>query len=417
MPQRFDAGLLRKPEKMDNGFLRADAFVTRVGVFGYVNSDGTIRKELRHPDEVFAADSLETLSMLPVTNEHPVGMVDSANARELSVGMTGDTAAKDGRFVRTKVQITDAAVVKAVMNGTRRELSCGYMCTKDISPGVTHGIPGVPDGQPFDLIQRDIRYNHLATTERGRAGPEVSIPRMDGLDADTAVMVLDDHPKDVGPKPTGDTKMETITIDGVQYEVSSQAAQAIRKQAASHDSAVTDLQKRLDTATATVDASKQKTEEAEKKAKEAEKMHDEATKPEAIRDAVKCRVALEQSAAKIILKDAEDAAEQITAMTDAEIRVAVIKEVAPTQSLDGKSDDYVIARFDMAVEAAEVADEDENVDDGGASSRAAVARASSKTTDAGDKPDAKTARTKMVKDSAERWRQPLPGGLSRNDAK
>ncbi len=414
MPQRFDAGLLKKPERLDNGFLRADAFVTRVGVFRYVNADGTIRRELRLPDEVFSEKSLATLSMLPVTNEHPAGMVTADNARDLAVGSTGERAEQDGRFVRTKVQVTDGGVIQAVINGTRRELSCGYLCTKDATPGTTQGIPGVPDGEPYDVIQRDIRYNHLAVTERGRAGPEVSIPRMDGLDEDTAVMVLDDHP--TRDKQHGELKMETITIDGVNYEVSTQAAQAIRKMIASHDSAVAELKKDLDVMTASADSAKEELDAEKKKREELEKKHDAAVAPEVIKDAVKVRVRLERDAAKVLGEKTEDGKPiDLDEMTDAEIRASVIKKVSPDQNLDDKSDDYIAARFDMAIEIA-TKDKGDETRDAADRSRDAVQRARQKDT-GDDDANADTARDKMVKDQETRGRQPLEFGMSRNAKK
>mgnify|MGYP000088398843 FL=1 len=37
----------------DEGFLKTTAITTRTGVFTYKNLDGSLRKELRHPDDVF----------------------------------------------------------------------------------------------------------------------------------------------------------------------------------------------------------------------------------------------------------------------------------------------------------------------------------------------------------------------------
>ena len=55
---RFDAGNIIKITETKEGFLKGDAILTRTGVFTYVNADGSLRKELRHPDDVFVLDSL-----------------------------------------------------------------------------------------------------------------------------------------------------------------------------------------------------------------------------------------------------------------------------------------------------------------------------------------------------------------------
>jgi hypothetical protein len=60
--QRYDVVELSKPKRYPNGWLRADAFLTRPGVFEYLEADGRIRPELRTPDEVFDASSLSVVT-------------------------------------------------------------------------------------------------------------------------------------------------------------------------------------------------------------------------------------------------------------------------------------------------------------------------------------------------------------------
>ena len=57
--------------KTPEGFLTGRAIVTNVGVFTYRNKDGGITRELRPPEEVFAVDSLNSLKLKPVVNNHP----------------------------------------------------------------------------------------------------------------------------------------------------------------------------------------------------------------------------------------------------------------------------------------------------------------------------------------------------------
>ena len=53
------------------GFLRDSPIVARTGVYTYINPDKTIRREYRPPEEVFAAESLESFAGKPVTVGHP----------------------------------------------------------------------------------------------------------------------------------------------------------------------------------------------------------------------------------------------------------------------------------------------------------------------------------------------------------
>ena len=56
---RYDKGIVgNETELTPEGYIKARSIVTRCGVFLYKNADGTIRKELRHPDYVMLPESL-----------------------------------------------------------------------------------------------------------------------------------------------------------------------------------------------------------------------------------------------------------------------------------------------------------------------------------------------------------------------
>ena len=171
--QRFDVGELESPVRRDDGTIRADARLTRSGVFLYRNSDGSLRREFRPPSEVFDSASLDSLRMVPVTMDHPRFAVDASNARKVSVGTTGQDVRQDGSFVRSTIAVNDQASITQMEAG-KNQLSCGYHCTLDFTEGVTD------EGEKFDAIQRNIIYNHVAIVDRGRAGPYVSA-RIDEL--------------------------------------------------------------------------------------------------------------------------------------------------------------------------------------------------------------------------------------------
>lgn len=182
---RGDRGLLNKPKRLPNGFLQADAFFTRVGVFPYQNKDGTIRRELRLVEEVFKPDSMKTFEMSTVTMGHPREPVTSKNARQLGIGTTGQDVRRDSNKMRGTILVSDSDAIRA-MDAGRREISNGYFCDLEKTSGVTKNLDGIEDGLAFDCIQRNIVGNHVAIVERGRAGPEVSVRidemRCDGVD-------------------------------------------------------------------------------------------------------------------------------------------------------------------------------------------------------------------------------------------
>lgn len=176
---RFDVGTLGALSRTPTGGLVVPANVTRIGVFPYRFADGTSRRELRPAEEVFAPASLESLTDVPITDRHPSDLVTADTYRELSRGHVRPGARPEGAFVVADLAVQDADLVGKIERGEAVENSCGYVCDFDPTPGVF-------DGEPYDVVQRNIRYNHVALGPRGwgRGGREVALR----LDSEAAVI-------------------------------------------------------------------------------------------------------------------------------------------------------------------------------------------------------------------------------------
>lgn len=337
--RRYDRAELSRPTKTDAGFLRGEAYLTRAGIFEYVQPDGSVRRELRPPEEVFRDDSLDTLKAVPLTLDHPAEAVTVKNVKELAVGTIGTDIFPDYNYVRGTVVIMDEAAIEAAESGDKRELSCGYNCDLEIQSGEW-------EGQRFDAIQRNIRYNHVALVEAGRAGPEVGI-RLDSKDAIAASAYRTDT-QDPRPNPGRKEKpMAVIRIDRVDYEAPEQTAQAVRARFDELEEEKTDLEeekKALDEQIEKLKAEKDALEEelAQAKTKDEE---EEKKRADAIKQAVRARVALESQAAPILGAEAK-----LDEMDDLAIKRAVIEKLSPGVKLDGKTDIYIEARYDAALE-------------------------------------------------------------------
>ena len=183
--RRFDLGEIKSATRTPQGFLMCPGFATRVGVFPYMNSDGTIRRELRHPDDVFDPVSLATLKYAPVTNEHPPEMITPQNVEEYSKGHSTERVEINRDLVDVDLIIESQDAIDAVEKEGKRELSSGYLADVIEEDGVYNGAP-------YDCRQKNIRYNHIAIVKRGRAGPEVRL-RLDSYDA---VMQSEDKPSE-----------------------------------------------------------------------------------------------------------------------------------------------------------------------------------------------------------------------------
>lgn len=328
---RFDKGSFKgKAHTTEEGYIHADAVVTRTGVFTYQNPDGTLRYELRHPDDVLEKASLDSMKMIPITVDHPQEkLVTSENAKRLSVGQTGESIQPDGEHIMASLRITAQDGVDAVKLG-KKELSLGY--TLDLERE-----DGVYNGQQYTHRQRNIRYNHLAIVDRARAGGAASL----NLDCGDALQVDVDNTKPENNEEH--TKMRKVTLDGIEYDAAPEVANALTKADARADKAEQELAE-AKTALDTAKAATAKVEAERDELKEKAEANNDA---DTIRTAVKERLELERVAGKVLNSDE---AAKLGEMTDGEIKNAVIMAKNPKANLDGKSEEYLQARFDSVVE-------------------------------------------------------------------
>lgn len=316
---RFDLANMPRVKKSDDGFLRGHAFVTRTGVFKYINADGSARYELRHPDDILTQSHLDSLKLAPITNDHPSDMVTSANAPSLSKGMTGENITIEGQNIGVSVVITHEDAIADVEKG-KCELSLGY--TVDLIKE-----DGIYNGQAYTHRQTNPIVNHLAIVTRARAGAQARI-NMDGAAVQS--------PEDLSQEEvtmTTEANMAKVTLDsGLEYQAAPEVAKALdklRADAQAHADELSGMQAKLDAA-------------EEAKTEMQAKLDGE---PARFAEAVKARIALVQAASKIAPDVNLDG-------TDIEIMTAAIKAVKPNVNLDGKSEAYIQARFDAAVEDA-----------------------------------------------------------------
>lgn len=390
--------------KTDEGFLRVQMRATRVGVFKYLRKDGSISRELRHPDDVFHTDSLTTLAGKPITLLHPKnipnGLVTSRNVSQISVGLSGDSpVVTDNAFVDTTGTITNERGVREVEKRMDRnedqEISCGYKCDMIEESGIFQG-------EVYDRRQVNIRYNHIALVPKGRAGNNCKLR----LDEDEAIL----YDKNIQLE---ENSMETIKIDGQEFEVSVETAKAFRKFEAKHDEALSLSKKETAKVEAKMDAVSEDLAEVKKTSSKLE------AKADGLEDEVKTLKTLKAEKESKMDADTMDAlVEERTSICEAatklvkdfkkdglsnlEIKKQVIVAISPDVKLDEKSEDYVDARFDGIVE---------NMDSYTDKLKKAI---NDKTkNDSEDeinnetKFDSAKARVKMLEESRKAWEQPL----------
>lgn len=164
---RLSANMITTPE----GYLVCkNVPIARVGHQEYLGSEfkGPVADRLydvtRPEDEVFDKAAIASFEGKPVVDEHPDEDVTPDNYSQYMKGVCREVHRGDGEFKNCLIGdliIYDKALIDKIKNG-KREVSCGYDClwcqTGDSS-----------------FEQREIRGNHIAIVDRGRAGHKIAI--------------------------------------------------------------------------------------------------------------------------------------------------------------------------------------------------------------------------------------------------
>jgi hypothetical protein len=302
---RTDTSKLAKFARNGAGAVRVPATTARTGVQVYPEQK---LREYRPAEEVFSADSLASYAGVPVTLGHPVAGVSPANMRAVTVGHVSDLPPEqkvklDGspeEWVRAQLVLGDGDLLAAIeASDTPPQISCGYSCTLDMTPGVA------PNGEHYDCVQRNIVLNHVAVLlgdSKARAGAEARL-RLDNKEP-----------------------MKIVVIDNTEYEVGSE--KHLAKIAQDNQAALAAANARADKAEAARDTEKARADKAEAQ-----------LSTDSLDKLVEARLNLLKAAAPFLAATYE---------TSGKSNLQICKDALSAAGVDcaGKSDAYVEARFD-----------------------------------------------------------------------
>lgn len=120
---------------------------------------------LRDPEEL--ARAAPTFNNIPLLSKHiPVSAAEPQ--KEFVVGATGSNASYQAPYLKNSLVVWDAVAIALIESEEQKELSSAYRYRADMTPGVYEGVA-------HDGVMRDIRGNHVALVEVGRAGPDVVV--------------------------------------------------------------------------------------------------------------------------------------------------------------------------------------------------------------------------------------------------
>lgn len=120
---------------------------------------------LRDPDEL--AKAADTFNRLPLLMQHKPSSADD-HPRDLTVGATGSDAVWRPPYLDVSLTVWDGEGIAGIESRDQCELSCGYYYDADMTPGEYEGIR-------YDGVMRNIKGNHVALVDVGRAGHDVVV--------------------------------------------------------------------------------------------------------------------------------------------------------------------------------------------------------------------------------------------------
>jgi len=120
---------------------------------------------LRHPGELQKA--VPTFNQVQILDQH-IPVTASDDSRERVIGSTGTHAVWNAPYIDNSLVFWSDQAIAMIESGQMRELSSAYRYDPVMQPGEYMG-------QRYDGVMTNIRANHVALVEAGRAGSDVVV--------------------------------------------------------------------------------------------------------------------------------------------------------------------------------------------------------------------------------------------------
>lgn len=149
--------------------------ISRTGVFPYLGKQisdelepDRVYQVYRPADELFSPEAMESFKLMPLVDDHTMLGKDYTPAEQKGIdGVLGEKIGRSGDMLTADIKIYSESLKDEIRNG-KKELSMGYFCDYDLTPGTYKG-------QHYDAVQRNLRGNHIALVDKGRMGREVRV--------------------------------------------------------------------------------------------------------------------------------------------------------------------------------------------------------------------------------------------------
>ncbi len=160
----------------DNGWwIIKDNPLSKVGIYPYLGKQiddslepNKVYRVFRPAEELLNKDTVRSFNLVPLVNDHEMLGKDFSPAEKKGIdGIIYNPRVAHENMLIGNIKIYSEKMMKDIKNG-KKELSMGYTCTYDLTPGDW-------DGQHYDVVQRNLRGNHVALVDRGRMGSDVRV--------------------------------------------------------------------------------------------------------------------------------------------------------------------------------------------------------------------------------------------------
>ena len=123
----------------------------------------------RPAEELSTQETIDSFKLLPWIDDHTMlGKDFGTSAENKGIdGVIGEEVYFEHPYLRGNIKLFSDELAEKIDEDGKRDLSCGYKCKYEWAPGEF-------DGVAYDIVQRQIRGNHLASVETGRMGKDCS---------------------------------------------------------------------------------------------------------------------------------------------------------------------------------------------------------------------------------------------------
>jgi len=198
--------------------------LSKVGVFPYlgkqINSDldqDKIYFVYRPEEELSDQKTIDSFKLLPWIDDHVMlgdpSLGLTPPEKKGVHGIIGEDVHYEDGYLKGNLKIFSEKLADLIESG-KNELSIGYRCEYDMTEGSFNG-------QHYDAIQRNIRGNHVALVNEGRAGPDVAVLDHFKFTFDSGRIVMPDNKEET--KETKDEGEQPLTLQSVGDQLKSLA--------------------------------------------------------------------------------------------------------------------------------------------------------------------------------------------------